>query len=120
MANVKVTKRDYFNRILGIAEVSADEELVAFINHELELLDKKSAKKSENTKTEKENAPLREEIMAVLESADAPMTVSQILAASDKFAGMSNQKISALVRQLMNAGKVVKSVDKKKSLFAVA
>jgi hypothetical protein len=33
---------------------------------------------------------------------------------------MSNQKISALVRQLVLDGTVVKTTDKKKSIFSVA
>ena len=121
MANVvKVTKRDRFNQLLAIEAVSANEELVAFINREIELLDKKASKSNGNSKLEEVNAPLRDKIVEVLGNADAPMTVSEILAADVTFEGMSNQKISALVRQLVTAGKVVKSTDKKKSLFSLA
>ena len=38
----KVTKRDNFNALLKIEEVASTEQLVEFVNHELELLDKKS------------------------------------------------------------------------------
>ena len=39
---VKVTKKERFTQLLEIAEVKKNEELVKFINHELELLEKKS------------------------------------------------------------------------------
>ena len=45
MANKKMTKRDYFNTLLGIVEVKANPELVKFIDHELELLAKKNSTK---------------------------------------------------------------------------
>ena len=38
----KKTKRDYFNELLAIADVASKAELVSFINHELELLEKKN------------------------------------------------------------------------------
>lgn len=117
---VKVTKRDRFNQLLAIEAVSADEGLVAFINHEIELLDKKANKGNGSAKREEVNAPLRDKIVEVLGGADAPMTVSEILASDATFEGMSNQKISALVRQLVTAGKVVKATDKKKSVFSLA
>lgn len=40
----KITKRDNFNKLLTIEEVAKDTQLVEFINHELELLDKKISK----------------------------------------------------------------------------
>lgn len=45
----KMTKNDYFNLALSLAEVQANPELVNFFNHEKELLAKKSAKPSKNS-----------------------------------------------------------------------
>ena len=45
MAN-KITKRDNYNALLNIPEVASNAELVAFINHEIELLDRKNKAKS--------------------------------------------------------------------------
>ena len=47
------------------------------------------------------------------------MTVSEILASGRFEVGTSNQKLSALLRQLIDADKVVKVVDKKVSRFEV-
>ena len=45
MANVtrKMTKKDCFNALLAIEEVANNENLVLFINHEIELLEKKNS-----------------------------------------------------------------------------
>ena len=48
------------------------------------------------------------------------MTASEVLASSEEFAGMSNQKISALLKQLVDEKRVVKVTDKKKSIFKIA
>ena len=50
----KITKKDRFNQLLAIDGVSANDELVAFIQHEIELLEKKAGK-SGSTKQQKEN-----------------------------------------------------------------
>ena len=110
----KMTKVDRFNQIKAIAEISADPELVAFIDHEIELLQKKSSSKKP-TKTQEANEGIKAVILEVLNNEG--MTASEVLSASAEFEGMSNQKISALLNQLVKDEKVVKFLDKKKSLF---
>ena len=41
----KTPKREMFTKMLAIADVQANAEMVEFINHEIELLDNKNAKK---------------------------------------------------------------------------
>ena len=56
----KLTKKDRFNQLLEIPAVQADAELVAFIEHELELLaNKNKAKDGEKKLTEKQRYQLR-------------------------------------------------------------
>ena len=57
--------------------------------------------------------------MDVLSVADAPMTVGDFLA-MDEFSGYTSQKMSALLRKLSLAHKVIKEYDKKKAYFRVA
>jgi len=114
MAN-KVTKKEMFEALKGIEAVAENEAMVAFINHEIELLDKKAQNKKA-TKTQEANVGLKAEIKATL-SADG-MTVSDIQSKSETLSALSNQKVSALLRQLVEAGEVVKVVDKKKSYFS--
>ena len=115
----KITKVDRFNQLMALDEVKANADLVAFCEHEVELLQKKSASKKPTKKNE-ENEALKAKIVEVLRIFESGATVSEILGASEDFNGMSNQKISALVRQLVLDGTVVKTTDKKKSIFSVA
>ena len=115
----KITKVDRFNQLMALDEVKANADLVAFCEHEIDLLQKKSASKKPSKKNE-ENEVLKTKIVEVLGTFENGATVSEILGASEDFTGMSNQKISALVRQLVLDGTVVKTTDKKKSIFSVA
>lgn len=80
-------------------------------------------KKSENRKptaTQKENEVVKEAILAVLEEAEGGLTVTEIQAKDETLGAASNQKVSALLRQLVEANKVEKYTEKKKSYFKVA
>ena len=116
MAN-KLTKKDLFNKLLEVEEISANEELVGFINHELELLEKK-ANRTGTTKTQKENEGIKDIILETLRLEGAPMTITQLQETDKTLEGLSNQKISALLAQLVNINKVIRTKDKKTTLFA--
>lgn len=113
----KVTKAQMFAMIKDVEGVKENDEMVAFIDHELELLAKKSANKKP-TKTQEENESIKTEILDVL-TTDG-MTVTEIQSKSDVLNSLSNQRVSALLRQLVADNKVVKVVDKKKSYFSLA
>ena len=115
MAN-KITKKEMFTMIK--AQVKDNAEMVAFIDHEIELLDKKASNKKA-TKTQEANVGIKSTILTVLEGAK-PMTITEMQGASAELGELSNQKVSALVRQLVEAGEVVKTIDKKVSRFSLA
>ncbi len=112
----KITKREMFAQIREVVADNAD--MVAFIDHEIELLSKKSGSKKP-TATQIANEGLKATILTVLEGSEG-MTASEVLASSDEFAGLSNQKITALLRQLVLDGSVTKITDSKKTLFKLA
>ena len=113
----KVTKAEMFAMIKEVEGVKENQAMVDFIDHELELLAKKSANKKP-TKTQEENEGIKAEILGVL--TNEGMTVTEIQSKSETLGGLSNQRVSALLRQLVDAEKVVKVVDKKKSYFSLA
>lgn len=113
----KITKAQMFAQIREVVADNAD--MVAFIDHELELLAKKSSSKKP-TKAQEENEVIKTKIVEVLGGFENGATASEVLGADSAFAGMSNQKISALLKQLVEAGTIVKTIDKKKSIFSVA
>ena len=110
----KITKRDYFKMIREVVENRP--ELVEFIDHELELLDKKASKSSQ-TKVQKENEGIKVAIVEALAKAGNPVTVTE-LQKDEKMAEFSNQKLSALLKQLVATGEVVKVIEKGKSYFS--
>lgn len=119
----KITKREMFAMVGKVVENSTVEnkvEMLNFIEHEIELLEKKSSK-SGQTKTQKENEILKAEIFEEMAKLEIPVTVSEFQNVSEKFPPIkfSNQKISAMLNQLAKDGKVVKTTEKKKSYFSV-
>ena len=112
----KITKRFVLNHI--IENYGKDELVIDYAKHELELLDKKANSKTP-TKTQLENENLKEVIVEVLKNATQPLTISEITNANEKLVELSNQKISALLTQLINANVVVRTSDKKKAYFSL-
>ena len=116
----KITKRDNFNKLLTIREVAKDTQLVEFINHELELLDRKSASHSTaKTANQKANEEIKTKIVDALVQL-GKSTISELQAGSEEMAEYSNQKLSALLKQLVDSKQVVRTMEKKKAYFEVA
>lgn len=114
-----MTKREMFVAIANVAEVASNEEMMNFINHEIELLDNRKGKGSKGmTKTQKENEGIKELILATLAEIGEKATVSDLVT-TDALNGYSNQKISALLRQLVASGQVEKTMEKKKAFFSL-
>ena len=115
MAEIKkLTKKDYFNELKGL--VSDRQDLVDFIDHEIELLSKKSSRTA-LTKTQVENEKIKEKIVATLVELDKYATITDIQNANTELAYLSNQKISALLKQLYDNKVIEKVIDKKKAYF---
>ncbi len=120
MANAKkMTKRDYFNSLLALDEVKSNPKLVDFINHELELLDKKNSADKKPTAQQTANDSIK---VAILDNmVEGKMyTITDIIKSVPECAELTNQRVSALVRQLKDEGKVVRTEDKRKAYFSLA
>ena len=117
MAEIKkMTKKDYFKALKEIVTEIGRTDLVDFIDHEVELLNKKGSK-STPTKTQVENEVIKEKIVATLVDLAKYATITEIQDANTELADLSNQKISALLKQLVDNEIVVKMIDKKKAYF---
>lgn len=118
MTNTKrVTKREMYTAILAELTNPAHR---AFIEHELELLTRKNASgEKKMTPTQKENVELKEAILDAMEPEKA-YTVTDIMAEVEALAGLSNQRVSALVRQLKEDGLVIRTEEKRKAYFTKA
>ncbi len=118
MANAKVTKKDNFEEVIKIAKELGRTDLVEFAQHELELLDKKAGTKS--TKVNDEQVALMEKIVNALTEIGRSVTISELQKENAEMAEYSNQKLSAMLKKLVDNKQVTKIVDKKKSYFTIA
>ena len=114
----KMTQRDYFNEIIAMAEAVNRNDIVDFAKGRIEALDKKSANKKA-TKTQVENEDIKTVIEGAMATLGKAATVTEIQAADASLGELSNQRVSALLRQMITDGKVVKTVEGKKSLFSL-
>lgn len=109
---IKVSKRDYLTAIIGAmhtGEIKYDpNDVIAFCEHEIELLDKKTAKAKERAAAKRaEGDELTEQIYDVL-SGDEFMTIPEIVKAlGDE--DVSAQRASYRLRSLVEANRAEKT-----------
>lgn len=118
----KMTKKDYFNMIDEIVMNSGDtraDEIHDFVTHEIDLLARRTSGNRGMTKTQKENLVVMETIHTVLSESEEARTISD-LQTDIRLAEFSNQKLSALLRKMIENGEVIKTMNKKKAYFALA
>lgn len=116
MAEIKkLTKKEKYGMVLDY--IKDNEMLVEFINNEINLLTKK-ASSSSKTKTQIENENIKEKLVATLNELDNPITITDLQKVNSEMGAYSNQKLSALLTQLVNEKKVYRIVDKKKTYFS--
>ena len=96
------------------------DEIIAYIDNEISLIEKKAEKaKTQKSKTQKENEVFKAEILAVLENQTSPLPINDIIGMSETFSGFSCQKMSALLKQLVDSGKVNRQIIEKKPCFSL-
>ena len=119
MANKKLTKAQKFTMLAEIEAVKENPMLAEFIAHELELLAKKNAGDKKPTANQVANEGLKTAIVEGME-ANRLYTVSELMKVIPELAEATNQKVSALLRQLVADGSVVRTEDKRKAYFSLA
>ena len=118
----KMTKREKFEMLAKIAEVKANTMLAEFIEHELELLAKKNASgNGKLTAVQVANNGIKEEILECMaKEPNRLFTISEMQKVFPCCAELSNQRVSALIRQLIADGKVERLEEKRKAVFRIA
>lgn len=119
MTNSKMTQKDYFNEIIALAKNNGRNDLVIFAEGRIAQLEKKAGSKK-STKTQAENKGIKDTIRAALGSVNKAVTVTELQELDKTLGALSNQRVSALLRQMVEADEVVKTVEKKKSYFSLA
>ena len=113
----KPTKRQMFEGLLTNSTLTQEQK--DFIKHELELLAKKNSADRKPTAQQTANEAVKTAILEGME-VNRLYTITELIKEIPECADMTNQKVSALVRQLVDAGSVAKTVDKRKSYFSIA
>ena len=124
MMKEKMTKKDWFavlRVMVANAEMAEAEknDALAFIDREVELLNKKS-NNSRDTKKQAENKALAEVVLAELGKIGKPMAIAELIKASEVLGAYTTQKLTPIMKTLVTEQKVVVTVDKKRNFYTVA
>ena len=115
----KLTKREHFTDILNGYDLTAEHK--AFIEHELELLARKNASASsadrKPTAQQLANEALKANILSDME-ADRLYAVGEMIKELPSCTDLSSSKVTSMLTQLKNEGKVIKTEDKRKSYYS--
>lgn len=117
----KMTKKEMFGRLIEIVEganIEDTDAVVEFLNHEIELVSKK---RNGQTKTQKENERLVEVVFNAMANVGHPVTITELFRIVGNDSDIkSPNKVSALVKKLKDADRVVRTEDKKVAYFSIA
>lgn len=111
----KMTYVDALNVAIELTEGEVQEKLIAL----RDATAKRNSADRKPTKTQEANESVKADILAFLADGEK-YTVSEIMAGVPSLADASNQKASALVRQLVEADAVVREEIKRKAYFHLA
>lgn len=110
----KMTKKDYY---LGLkAKYPLTKEEIEFIDHELELLAKKNSADKKPTATQKANEGISKAILEGMAEKQL-YTITEMIKSIPALADLTNQKVSALVKILVDNGELDRIEDKRKAYF---
>ena len=114
---VKKTVVEMYKEILAIPTLTDEQK--AFIEKRIEITEKKNANRGEAkpTKTQLENEGIKSVILSALST--TPVTIGDLVKTNAELADFSNQKISALLTQLLKAKAVVRTEVKGKAHYAL-
>ena len=103
-----MTNREFLNAVIAL---SASEEITEHAKAMIASLDKRNASRtSKPSKTQLENAPIKEAILGVIAEMNAEVSASEL----HERLNISVQKASSLCRQLVEEGKLSKGERKEK------
>ena len=117
----KMTKATAWGIVKGIVEKSnhpQTAELVAKIDNELVLLAKKNSAEKKPTAQQTANVGIMSAIVEGMEP-NRLYTVTEVIKEIPQCAELTNQRVSALLRQLVEGGKVKRTEDKRKAYFSL-
>lgn len=117
MATKKLTQKELYAQIIANYDLTDVEK--AFLKSRIEAIEKKSASKSSKTSAKKtENESIKDSILSAMEVGEL-YTITDMLKNFECCANLTNQRVSALVRQLKEEGLVERTENKGKAYFSL-
>lgn len=116
-SSVHKPKRVLFGEIL--ANPTLNDEQKTFIQHEIELLNKKNGGERKPTARQIENEGLAPVILNQLAIIGSPITIADLQKSDAELAKLSNQRITSILTKLVKAEKVVRTEVKGRAHFAL-
>lgn len=113
----KATKKEMWTIVLGL--VGDNEDLSNFVNKEIETLNKKKESKKVAEKKAANNI-LQCVIVKFFEQDNTPRTVTELIRLIPALNDLTNQKVSAQIKQLVDLEILNKHIDKRVSKFNLA
>ena len=113
-----MTKREMYNEILAV--VADNAEMVEFINHEIELLNRKSSAVRKPTKNQLENEEFKTLILDHLAFVDESKSIKELQTEIPEISELTNQRVTHMLTDLVKNGKLTKEYVKKVPFYAIA
>jgi hypothetical protein len=113
----KLTKREKFEMVLAVPAIAENEVLREFIQHEMDLLVKKNSGEKKPTATQVVNEGIKSAILEFVNENEKFFTITDFIKQVPECAEMSNQRVNALVRQLLKAELVDRTEIKGRAYF---
>ena len=114
----KMTIVEMYEAIIGKCEGVLTKEEIAFLNERADMVAKKNANRKP-TKAQEENEGYKSSIIEGMEKGKA-YTITDLIKSIPVIADLTNQRVSALVRQLKDEGSVTREEIKGKVYFTLA
>lgn len=121
MTNTKVTVRSQFEDVKAVLLASGREDLAEFIDGRIAQTIKKNSTERKPTAKQVENEGYKADIVDWM-TADTVYSAGDILKGVPSIiaSGMSINRVSALLTQLVDNGSLTKSVEKRKNYYSLA
>lgn len=117
-----MTKKEMFTTLIALVDGSSAEnkqELIDGLEHEIELLNKKSMTPRKPTERQVENENFKTKIISFLTMADAPKCIKEMQTEIEGFSELSNQRISHMLTDLVKDNTIIKTYVKKNPYFSI-
>ena len=122
MTKNKMTEKEIFALVGENAEAFGDkaELILEWVEKHIGQLDRKySSKSGKLNEKQLENLEIKNKILDRIRILNKPVRVMDI-SADSKFSAYTSQKLSALIKQLVDEGKLVRYTDKRITYFTIA